>query len=408
MKAPTSLLCWVRTALVADVLRRHRGARNRGAGGVFHFTGDGAEGLSVSGGPENQADENAGDPFRHAPLLQEDEEQPRRSDYSWRETGTGSRSSGGLYHRGNMLSIALRTGESQNTSKNAWSPDLHVLTSAMFDTIISSMRVFAAATSLTLVILGVGAGCPGRPQSRQPVPPRSGLAEQEGVPKGDIRGPFTLPSAAYPGTQHTYWVYVPAQYTPVGTREPDGVQRRAGVQESSGNIRAHNVLDNLIYRREIPVMIAVFINPGRRPDQPEPTPQNWGDRDTNRPTEYNSLDDRYARVIVDELLPALEKDYTISQDPERHGIGGASSGPSPRSPSPGNGPTTSAKSSASSAASSTSVAGTRIRISCCNPRRSRSACFCRTAATTIARSRAPVCTTRPATGSIRTSVWPKR
>jgi enterochelin esterase family protein len=86
------------------------------------------------------------------------------------------------------------------------------------------------------------------------------------------------------------------------------------------------VLDNLIYRREIPVMIAVFINPGRRPDQPEPTPQEWGDRTTNRPTEYNSLDDKYARVIVNELMPALYKDYSISRDPERHGIGGASSG----------------------------------------------------------------------------------
>ena len=37
---------------------------------------------------------------------------------------------------------------------------------------------------------------------------------QEGVPKGEIRGPFTLPCQAYPGTQHTYWVYVPAQYDP--------------------------------------------------------------------------------------------------------------------------------------------------------------------------------------------------
>jgi enterochelin esterase family protein len=73
-------------------------------------------------------------------------------------------------------------------------------------------------------------------------------------------------------------------------------------------------------------MIAVFINPGRRPDQPEPTPQNWGDRDTNRPTEYNSLDDRYPRVIVDELLPVLYKEYNLSKDPEQHGIGGASSG----------------------------------------------------------------------------------
>jgi enterochelin esterase family protein len=73
-------------------------------------------------------------------------------------------------------------------------------------------------------------------------------------------------------------------------------------------------------------MIGVFINPGRRPDQPEPTLSNWGDRDTNRPTEYNVLDDRYARVIVDELLPALKKDYNISDDPERRGIGGSSSG----------------------------------------------------------------------------------
>ena len=94
----------------------------------------------------------------------------------------------------------------------------------------------------------------------------------------------------------------------------------------TGNIRAHNVLDNLIYRREIPVMIAVFINPGRTPEQPEPTPQNWGDKDTNRPTEYNTLDDRYARVIVNELLPALGKEFNISKDPEHHGIGGASSG----------------------------------------------------------------------------------
>jgi len=55
------------------------------------------------------------------------------------------------------------------------------------------------------------------------------------------------------------------------------------------------------------VMIAVFINPGRRPDQPEPNLREWGDRTTNRPTEYNTLDDRYARVIVDELMPVLRE-----------------------------------------------------------------------------------------------------
>ncbi|MBI4909406.1 MAG: esterase family protein [Acidobacteria bacterium] len=149
---------------------------------------------------------------------------------------------------------------------------------------------------------------------------------QDGVPKGAIKGPFVLPSQAYPGTQHTYWVYVPAQYNPPEPASLMIFNDGQAFKYEEGDARAQNVMDNLIYRREIPVMIGVFINPGRTPEQPEPTPRNWGDRDTNRPAEYNSLDDKYARVIVDELLPALYKDYNISKDPERHGIGGASSG----------------------------------------------------------------------------------
>ncbi len=149
---------------------------------------------------------------------------------------------------------------------------------------------------------------------------------EEGVPKGEIRGPFTLPSQAYPNTSHTYWVYVPGQYdahTPASLMIfNDG----HAFMEPNGDLRAQNVMDNLIYRREIPVMIGVFINPGRRPDQPEATASEWGDHVNNRPTEYNSLDDRYARVIADELLPVLYKQYNISKDPEQHGIGGESSG----------------------------------------------------------------------------------
>ena len=92
------------------------------------------------------------------------------------------------------------------------------------------------------------------------------------------------------------------------------------------DLRAHNVMDNLIYRREIPVMIGVFINPGRTPEQTEPSISDWGDRCCNRPAEYNTVDDRYARVIVDELLPAVKKAYNISDDPAQRGIAGSSSG----------------------------------------------------------------------------------
>jgi enterochelin esterase family protein len=149
---------------------------------------------------------------------------------------------------------------------------------------------------------------------------------QEGVPKGEIRGPFTLPSEAYPGTQHTWWIYVPAQYDPSVAASLMILQDGQAYLDPNGDLRAFNVLDNLIYRRELPVMLAVFVNPGRRPDQPEPTPREWGDRTTNRPTEYNTLDDKYAHVICDELMPVLYKDYNISKDAGRHGIGGSSSG----------------------------------------------------------------------------------
>jgi enterochelin esterase family protein len=97
-------------------------------------------------------------------------------------------------------------------------------------------------------------------------------------------------------------------------------------KNEKGDVRAQNVIDNLIHRREIPVMIAVFINPGKTPEQPEPSPADWGDRSTNRPTEYNTPDDKYARVICDELLPVLSQEYNISKDPEQRAIGGASSG----------------------------------------------------------------------------------
>src|SRR5450631_4758287 len=149
---------------------------------------------------------------------------------------------------------------------------------------------------------------------------------QAGVPKGEIRGPFTLPSIAYPGTQHTYWVYVPAQYDPAIPASLMIYNDGQAFMNPDGDLRAQNVMDNLIFRRELPVMIGVFINPGRRPDQPEPNAQERGDRTAKRSIEYNSLDDKYASVIVDELMPALYKNYNISKDPERHGIGGSSSG----------------------------------------------------------------------------------
>jgi enterochelin esterase family protein len=187
---------------------------------------------------------------------------------------------------------------------------------------------------------------PGAPLAGTPAPPAAGRGgapagpdmnqfyqigvdqtERPGVPKGQLKGPFVLPdSKAYPGTQHTYWVHVPAQYDPSVPAHLMIFQDGQAYIDMNGFVRAPHIMDNLIYRRELPVMISVYINPGRRPDQPEPTPAEWGDRTTNRPTEYNTLDDKYASVICDELLPALEKEYNISKNPDHRGLGGTSSG----------------------------------------------------------------------------------
>jgi enterochelin esterase-like enzyme len=139
---------------------------------------------------------------------------------------------------------------------------------------------------------------------------------REGVPKGEVRGPFKLPSKAFPGVEHSYWIYVPVQYN--ASREVSLMvfQDGATYLKADGFYRAQNVLDNLTYRGDIPVMIGAFIDPGVQ----------VADARSIRQDEYDTLSDRYSKVIVDELMPALYKDYRISRDADRHGIAGWSSG----------------------------------------------------------------------------------
>lgn len=151
-------------------------------------------------------------------------------------------------------------------------------------------------------------------------------APQEGVPQGKLVGPLTLASQVYPNTTRNYWVYVPAQYDAGRPACLMIFQDGHAFIGPGGDYRIPFVFDNLIYRREMPVTLGVFINPGRTPDQQEATDKEWGDRSNNRRIEYNALDDKYAKLIVDELLPELKKTYNISDNPDDRGIAGASSG----------------------------------------------------------------------------------
>jgi enterochelin esterase family protein len=149
---------------------------------------------------------------------------------------------------------------------------------------------------------------------------------QPGVPQGKLLGPLTLASNVFPNTTRNYWVYVPAQYDGSKPASLMIFQDGHAYINPKGDFRIPTVFDNLIYRREMPVTIGVFINPGHTPQQTESTDREWGDRTNNRGDEYNKLDDAYARMIVDELLPTLKKDYKISDDPNDRAIAGTSSG----------------------------------------------------------------------------------
>ena len=111
-----------------------------------------------------------------------------------------------------------------------------------------------AAPLRLLIVASIAATAHGFAQPQAPPAPNPDMHYQlgpdslprDGVPKGDVRGPFTLPSEAYPGTQHTYWVYVPAQYDPKIPASLMVFNDGQAFKNMDGDLRAPNVLDNLI------------------------------------------------------------------------------------------------------------------------------------------------------------------
>jgi enterochelin esterase family protein len=82
------------------------------------------------------------------------------------------------------------------------------------------------------------------------------------------------------------------------------------------------VFDNLIHAGAMPVTIGIFINPGHTGDD---YPTRTGAA-SNRSYEYDSLSDQYARFLLEEILPAVGAQWTLTDDPEQRAICGLSSG----------------------------------------------------------------------------------
>jgi enterochelin esterase-like enzyme len=95
----------------------------------------------------------------------------------------------------------------------------------------------------------------------------------------------------------------------------------AGFMRPDGAFRVPVVFDNLISKGEMPVTIAVAVNPGTI----EPTLPAAKARST-RSLEYDSLGDATTRFLLEELLPEATKGLNITSDPAGRGICGNSSG----------------------------------------------------------------------------------
>jgi len=141
---------------------------------------------------------------------------------------------------------------------------------------------------------------------------------KENVPHGDLLGPFKWTSKIYPGTVRDYQLYVPKQYD---ATKPACVFI---VQDGIGRAREWKlpvVMDNLIADGSMPVTIGIFVDPGVVPAANAQAQPRF-----NRSFEYDGLGDRYARFLIEELIPEVSKSYKLSDDPNDRAIAGASSG----------------------------------------------------------------------------------
>ena len=147
-------------------------------------------------------------------------------------------------------------------------------------------------------------------------------------------------SKIFPGTVRDYWVYVPAQYD---GKKPACVmvfQDGGSYVNAKGQFRVPTVFDNLIHKKEMPVTIGIFINPGvvppptatRTPSRAATAASSTTRSPTSTPASWRRRScPRSARTTSCARTPPAGRSAASAP---------AASAPSPR---PGSGPTCSAR-----------------------------------------------------------------
>jgi enterochelin esterase family protein len=141
------------------------------------------------------------------------------------------------------------------------------------------------------------------------------------APVGGARGAAQTEPPQHQTFQRQVAVYIPAGYvantpTPfIVVQDGQGYVSNAAANGNPQTDRAFMppMLDNLIYEKRIPSIVAVLVAPG-------PGGQ--------RTIEYDTVSDRYTNFVETELLPRITKDYQVAftTDPEGRATFGMSSG----------------------------------------------------------------------------------
>lgn len=159
---------------------------------------------------------------------------------------------------------------------------------------------------------------------------------QEVHPAGVLSERLHHVSRVYDGMESDYWTYAPSGYDATKPVALMVFQDGEGYLGAQSNHWALPVLDRLIAEKKIPMMIAVFVNPGSIEKATgtatyrfvEGYSKKWSRtmKDSMRSTEYDTVSDRYGRFLRDELLVEVGKKYKLRMDASSRGITGSSSG----------------------------------------------------------------------------------
>ena len=207
---------------------------------------------------------------------------------------------------------------------------------------------------------------------------------QSGVPQGVITKFTWTESRIFTNTSRSWWTYVPAQYSPAQPACLMVFQDGGGyVKTTNGSYRVPVVFDNLIRKKEMPVTIGLFIDPGDFPAKPGEGPRLRPDgTPTTRPETAASNTIHSGTLIPGSCSrkssrksnpnitsPKIRKAVPFVVQVRAESVPGQS---------PGNGPINSAKFSAPLAASQTFGAAMFIPRSFARPNTNRSVSSFRT------------------------------